>query len=212
MQPNLELPRELIEHVLNYWFADLSDESAISMEHPHCKIWYVKDKEVDIEIRSLFYGSYHKYEGMTHFAPPDGKAALAVVLLFDQFPHHMFRGTKKMYAAAETALEVSKYALDKEYDLQLSLIQRLFLYVPLMHSEVLQDQEDMLKLFENLSKQAKTKATKSVEFFEMAYSYYAKKHYDIVARFGRFPHRNELLGRRSTKEELEFLEVDESNF
>ena len=71
MQPNLELPRELIEHVLNYWFADLSDESAISMEHPHCKIWYVKDKEVDIEIRSLFYGSYHKYEGMTHFAPPD---------------------------------------------------------------------------------------------------------------------------------------------
>jgi len=123
---------------------------------------------------------------------PEG--ALAVVLLLDQFPRNMFRDTRRAYATDPAALDAADRAIEKGYDAQVEPALRRFFYLPFMHAEDLAAQERSVAL--------------NAASGDADAAQWARHHHDIVARFGRFPHRNAVLGRESTPEELVFLQED----
>ena len=118
----------------------------------------------------------------------DPLTALAGVILFDQLPRNMFRGDAEQFATDTQALAIAKGAVDKGFDAELEPMERGFLYMPFQHSETLDDQNRSLLLF-----------TKLGDDYQLGY---AKKHHDIIARFGRFPHRNAMLGRAPRPDEI----------
>jgi uncharacterized protein (DUF924 family) len=118
----------------------------------------------------------------------DPLTALAGVILFDQLPRNMFRGHAEAYSTDHLALAIAKAAIARGFDKELAHDERKFLYMPLQHSEQLDDQNHALLLFTQLGDDEQIK--------------YAKHHRDIIARFGRFPHRNSILGRASRPEEI----------
>jgi uncharacterized protein (DUF924 family) len=121
------------------------------------------------------------------------------VILLDQFPRNMFRGTAEAFASDAKAREIANLALESGHDHDLAQEERLFLYLPLEHSEELADQERCVELMRALDETP-------------LWHDYAVRHRDIIARFGRFPHRNAVLGRDSTAEECEFLMQPGSSF
>jgi uncharacterized protein (DUF924 family) len=118
---------------------------------------------------------------------------LALVILLDQFPRNAFRGTTRMYATDGLAREVADAALAAGHDHRIEPELRLFLYLPFAHSETLRDQERSVALAEKLGDPSLS---------------HARGHHEIIRRFGRFPHRNRILGRTTTQEEQRFLEED----
>ncbi len=153
--------------------------------------WFTKDEAFDGEFRERFH--------CLHFAAAarrcddwltTAEGALALLILLDQYPRNAFRGTGHMYATDALARLFATQALDAELDQQVPADLRLFFYLPLSHSEHLPDQQRALMLNRALGE---------------PFASHAQGHLDIVARFGRFPHRNPMLGRRTTPEEAEFL-------
>jgi uncharacterized protein (DUF924 family) len=122
------------------------------------------------------------------------------VILLDQFPRNIFRGDPRSYATDRKAQEMAQYAVDHALDRELPEFQRMFLYMPFMHSEDLEHQRRSVELFRGLGDG------------ETDSSDYAVRHMEIIERFGRFPHRNEVLGRQTTPEEAEFLTQPGSSF
>ena len=155
--------------------------------------WYKKDGAFDDEVRRRFLrlwqaaaaGKLSSWE-----ASDDGALALTIVL--DQFPHNMFRGDIRTYATDAMAREVAARAIARGADARIDPLLLEFLYMPFMHSEHLTDQLRCIELFSNTSNTEQQK--------------YAEHHADIVRRFGRFPHRNQILGRVTTAEEQAFLD------
>ncbi|MEJ2518190.1 MAG: DUF924 domain-containing protein, partial [Methyloceanibacter sp.] len=127
---------------------------------------------------------------------PQGR--LAAILVLDQFPRNIYRGSPRAFATDEEALALSRDAIAAGADKELPPEQRAFLYMPFQHTETLADQRRSLELFEALGN------PENLDF--------AARHYEIIERFGRFPHRNAVLGRVSTPEELAFLEQPGSSF
>jgi uncharacterized protein (DUF924 family) len=123
-------------------------------------------------------------------------------VLLDQFPRNMFRGTPRAFAADPLALDTARYAVEQGYDKVLLPVERLFAYLPFEHSESLADQLRACELIKPLESFPET---------DDAYRY-ALAHLDVIQRFGRFPHRNAILGRASTPEEIEFLQQPGSSF
>ena len=132
----------------------------------------------------------------------DAASCLALVIVLDQFPRNMFRGSGRTHAEDDTALEASRYAVEHALDRELPAFQRMFLYMPFMHSESVEDQRRSVELFERLAGEDGAPDVVS----------YAVGHRDIVEQFGRFPHRNEILGRETTPEEAVFLKKEGSSF
>jgi uncharacterized protein (DUF924 family) len=125
---------------------------------------------------------------------------LAYVILMDQFPRNMFRGSANAYATDSLAREAARHAVARGFDLELPAAARNFLYMPLMHSEALADQEDCVRLTRE-------------RLGETHFSYpFAVRHRNAIVRFGRFPARNSALGRQSTSEEIEFLHQNPNGF
>ena len=156
--------------------------------------WFDKSDEIDRQIIQLFgetYEAAHAGRLMHWLDGPEDTLALAIVL--DQFPRNMFRGSDRSYESNDLALSVARQALDRGYDRQLDPTRRQFLYLPFMHSEDLEDQERSVRLYEALGNDHSL--------------HFAREHRDIIARFGRFPHRNAVLGRENTDEEAEFLKT-----
>jgi uncharacterized protein (DUF924 family) len=118
----------------------------------------------------------------------DPLTALAAVILFDQFPRNMFRDDAEQFATDNLALGIAKGALEKEYDEDLAVEERAFFYMPFQHSESLADQKRSMLLYAELG--------------DDRFAPFAKKHYDVIERFGRFPHRNAILGRAPRPDEL----------
>ena len=154
--------------------------------------WFTADEAFDAEIREKFLPTYAA-AAAGHLADweatPEG--ALALVIVLDQFPRNMFRGLAQCYASDPLARAAANRALKRGYDLDVPEKERGFLFLPFMHSEDLADQNRCVELYraagdENLS--------------------YAERHRDIIRRFGRFPHRNALLGRETTPEEQAYLD------
>lgn len=183
--------------VLFFWFGAPPEQGK---RH---KTWFEKDPAFDRDIRQRFlplYGRAARGE-LAHWKErPDG--CLALIIVLDQLPRNMFRGTARAFAADPLALETARHAVAQGFDRNYSPVERLFAYLPFEHSERLEDQLRACALMEPLQ-----------AFPETADTYrYAVAHRDIIQRFGRFPHRNTVLGRTSTAEEIEFLKEPGSSF
>ncbi len=161
-------------------------------------LWFDKNPDFDEAIRLRFGDTYHelvkklKDEGLNK-VDVSLDDVLAFVIILDQFPRNMFRDTPEAFASDDLALSLSKNIVHKGFEKGLpSSAHYNFLYMPFMHSENLNDQEEGIRLFSSIPGNEQTVA-------------YAKHHRDIIAQFGRFPHRNKILGRSSTPEEQEYL-------
>jgi uncharacterized protein (DUF924 family) len=177
-----------IDEILNYWFEELSP-----------KDWFKADPARDAEITRRFRPAY---EQLATGVPPDWLADpegfLAAILVLDQFPRNLFRGEARAFATDGLALDLAKRAIAEGVDTRLTPEQRSFVYMPFQHSEQKADQARSIELFTALGNQL------NLDF--------AIRHKEIVDRFGRFPHRNEILSRDSTAEEIEFLKQPGSSF
>lgn len=170
--------------VLDYWFSESCRQC-----------WFNSTEEFDQEIKQRFESVW--------IAARDGKldewmnteeGSLALVILLDQFPLNMFRGKPESFSTEARARKVSVHAIEMGFDRQMDESQRLFIYLPFMHSEDLEDQDTSVELFQQACMETR----------------WAEHHRDIVRRFGRFPHRNVILGRDSSVAELAYLTSDEA--
>ena len=163
--------------VLKFWFGLTYDE------------WWKAGSEIDHRIKERFLKLWaEKRQLPVEDFLTDPLTALAGVILFDQFPRNMFRGHADQFATDHLALAIAKGAVDKGFDEELDPAERQFLYMPFQHSENLADQNRSVLLFTELGDREQLD--------------YAKKHHDVIERFGRFPHRNEILGRAPRPDEL----------
>jgi uncharacterized protein (DUF924 family) len=154
--------------------------------------WFAKDDAFDAEFKSRFEAAHHAAAtGALDGWATDAEGALALLVLLDQFPRNAWRGSAHMFATDGKARAVANAAIAAGLDRQVEGALRPFFYLPFMHSESLADQERSVEL--NASLDANTQR-------------YAVLHRDIIARFGRFPHRNPMLGRETTPEEQAFLD------
>jgi len=190
---------ELYEEVLAFWFGTPGDPW-FSQFRPE---WFRKDPAFDQEIRRRFASLLEALAEGEHrdwmLAP---RSALAFVIVLDQFSRNMFRGEARAFAEDALARSAADQAIHRGFDAQVAPVERTFFYLPFMHSEELADQERSVALFGALA--GGDTSSSSVD--------YARRHRDIIARFGRFPHRNAALGRPSTPEELVFLAQPGSGF
>jgi uncharacterized protein (DUF924 family) len=185
------------EEVLLFWFGPAA---ARGRRDPR---WFDKDEAFDHECRARFLGLHEQAaaRALSSWRSEPG-GCLALILLLDQFPRNMFRGTPRAFATDALALEAACHAVERGYDRERLPVERMFVYLPFEHSERLADQDRACEL------------TKPLEAFpETADAYrYALAHRAIIERFGRFPHRNAILGRASTPQEIEFLKGPGSSF
>lgn len=163
--------------------------------------WFQVNPEFDAKIRERYEESYEKAAaGIFDDWRTDSDGCLALCILLDQFPRNMYRGTPKAFATDSKALIVSKFALAKGFDQVLPPVKRRFLYLPYEHSEQLNDQRKCVELFEKMKKDD-----------PLGYDY-AIKHLKVIEQYGRFPHRNKILGRMNTPEEEEYLAQSGAGF
>jgi uncharacterized protein (DUF924 family) len=191
----------IASEILAFWLGDLDPEGLASPAKR--ERWWKKDPAFDDEIRRRF-GAEHAAVAAGRReawrATPRGRVAEVVVL--DQFSRNLFRDTAKMYAWDATALELAGRSIALGDESALETDERAFLYMPWMHSESLRDQERCLELFESLARSRTGAARDRIE----GNLRFAQAHRDVIARFGRFPHRNAVLGRASTAEESAWLD------
>ena len=161
--------------------------------------WFKSTPELDNEIHDKYYSLWKKAaSGELDSWTSSAIGCLALTIILDQFPLNMFRGQAKSFSSAEKAIDVAKTAISQELDQQLTKEQKIFLYMPLMHSENLIDQDMAIELFELADLESNLR--------------FAKHHRSIIKRFGRFPHRNIILDRESSEEEIAYLHSKEAFF
>lgn len=177
------MPVASAEDVISFW-RDAGQER-----------WFKPDPAFDREVRERFLAR-HEQAAAGEIAEWERSAqgALALLLLVDQFPRNMFRGTPRAFATDAVARGIARRAIDAGFDRQVGADMRSFFYLPFMHSEELSDQQLCLKLYRDYGN------AEGIKFAEI--------HLDAIRRFGRFPHRNEILGRPSRPEEIVYLEDD----
>lgn len=181
-------PNSEAKEILDFWFSARSKP-----------LWFKKSSEFDREIKRRFGDRYRQAAGgILNNWCNDPHEILALIILLDQFPRNMFRNLPQAFATDSQAVELTKYAVEHNYQKNLSTDERAFLYMPLMHSENEPEQAQCVRLFQELGKEDNLK--------------FAIKHKQIIDRFGRFPHRNQILSRKSTPEEAEFLTQPGSSF
>jgi uncharacterized protein (DUF924 family) len=172
------------QEILDYWIGGVGEVR-----------WYAVDEGLDRDIRTRFEGLWHEARsGALDVWTCQPESCLALVILLDQFPRNMFRGSVEAYATDAKALAVAKAAIARGFDERVGLPERQFFYLPLMHSEALTDQERSVRLI-------------ALNFGEGNSLAHARAHREIIRRFGRFPYRNAVLGRSTTGSERAFLEA-----
>lgn len=180
-----------VQAVLAFWFGTLTPAR-----------WFAKDPALDDAIRDQFLAVHSTLSARapaTHAAATSSaRVALATVVVLDQFSRNLFRGAPQAFACDGAARAIASSAIDAGLDLQMSPAERLFLYLPFEHSEALADQDRAAALTQTLGNADWTR--------------FADMHRRIIVRFGRFPHRNAVLGRASTAAELAFLQEPDSGF
>lgn len=183
--------KDRIGEVLEFWFGDGS-------EPERARRWFAADAAFDRDCRGGFLADYERAAaGELDEWRATAAGALALILLLDQFPRNMFRNSARAFATDSRALAAARAAIARGFDRALPAERRAFVYMPFEHSENPAAQDESVRLFRALAR----------EHPELAdYVGYAEEHREIVKRFGRFPHRNGVLGRASTREELEFLD------
>ena len=176
------MPQEIVD----FWFADKVR-----------KMWFNSTAEFDRQLCDRFTELLeHASEGNLDHWKQSAVGCLALVIILDQFPLNMFRGEARSFATEARSREIAKHAIAKEFDKELTVEQQAFLYMPFMHSEDLADQEMALELFSKPGLESNLR--------------FARHHHAIIQTYGRFPHRNQALGRSSTRVEVEYLESKEA--
>lgn len=174
------------ESIINFWYSDRIKSK-----------WFNSTEKLDKEIKECYE---HVWKNAIRSEYKDWKntaeGCLALAIIFDQLPLNMFRGEIESFSTEGMAVKITKHAVEKGFDETLSKDQVAFLYMPLMHSENMDDQNLAVSLFE------KAGLTDNWKF--------AKHHRGIVEKFGRFPHRNEILKRQSSQDEIDYLKSDEA--
>lgn len=173
--------------VLHYWFEELAATH-----------WFEASREVDDQIRARFDSLHERLVTEQISVVSTQRESLAAVIVLDQFSRNLFRGTPRAYAADPLARRLAGVAIGQGFDRDLTDPQKQFLYLPFQHSEDAQDQVRSLALFEKLGNDSWTR--------------YALAHKSIIDRFGRFPHRNAILGRHSSAEEIASLKAPMGSF
>ena len=177
-----------VDDVLGLWFDRLGRKS-----------WFAKDAAIDAEIRDRFAPLIDEINVRDVEESISSPAhSLATVLVLDQFSRNIYRGTPRAFAYDELARGIARLAIALGLEQRLPAEQRIFLYLPFEHSEAYADQLRSVELIGALG--------------DAEYTRYAEAHRDVIERFGRFPHRNVILGRASTPEEIAFLEEPGSSF
>jgi uncharacterized protein (DUF924 family) len=185
--------------ILDFWFgAPGSAEYGKSRS-----VWFKKDDAFDAEIAARF-GALQRAAATGCYDPWQAtpKGALALIVLLDQFPRNMYRGTPTAFACDVHAQRIARNAVAHGFDRALLPVQRAFVYLSFEHAEDMASQNMSLHLFAG---------TRNDDGYANNMDY-ARRHHAIVTRFGRFPHRNDILGRKSTPEEIEFLRQPGSGF
>lgn len=182
--------RDTKQEVISFWFEETMPQQ-----------WFQKNNNFDEEIRDRFLTTYEMArKDLCNDWAKDSDGVLALCLVLDQFPRNMFRGQEKMFHTDDKILLIVKEALYKGYDALLNPVKRKFMYMPFMHSENIQDQRKSVSLFETMKNDD-----------PLSYEY-AIKHMEVIDKFGRFPHRNDILNRESTAEELKYLSLPGAGF
>lgn len=188
-----------VAEILTFWFGKPENTD---YGKPR-QVWFQKNSAFDQQIRDHFLADYElAAQGQLQNWKESPDSCLALILLFDQIPRNVFRGQAQAFATDEQALEAAKYAVSQGFDQQMLPVQRWFIYLPFEHSENLADQEKSVELMRQLSDDPDSASPID----------YAIRHWKVIQQFGRFPHRNLILGRKSTPEEQEFLKQPGSSF
>jgi uncharacterized protein (DUF924 family) len=186
----MSTPRE----ILQFWFSERARP-----------LWFQKDAVFDADIRDRFAPLVHAAQmGGFEDWRSSADGALALLLLLDQFARNIFRGQAKAFLGDARAREVAAEAIARGFDRRFPFPDRVFFYLPFEHCETLANQDRFIALLEGCVREFGEAAA---EFLE-----YGHRHRDIIKRFGRFPHRNEALGRETTEEEAAFLTGPNSSF
>ena len=176
-----------VDDVLHFWFGELTHAD-----------WFRKDEAIDARIRDRFLLLHARLLAGVVTPPDTPRGMLAAVIVLDQFSRNLFRHDARAYAADPLARRIARTAIGHGFDAVVALQQRQFFYLPFEHSEDPRDQQVAVSLIEPLGDPEMIR--------------YAVAHQSIIDRFGRFPHRNAILGRDSTPEEIEFLKSPMSSF
>jgi uncharacterized protein (DUF924 family) len=176
-----------VGEVLQYWFEEVTEAH-----------WFNVSREVDEKIRERFLALHEQLAAGEVSAVRSARELLAAVIVLDQFSRNLFRGSPRAFAADTLARRLANSAISQGHDRDMSDVQRQFVYLPFQHSEDREDQARALALFEKLGNAGWIK--------------YARAHKSIIDRFGRFPHRNAILGRHSSADEIASLSEPMGSF
>lgn len=193
--------------VLDYWFGDEVDDAVCAQQHS--SLWWGKSPAVDTEIRRNFETLLQVLvNGGNRYWLQFAESRLSAIIVLDQFSRNIYRDTPTAFAADRLALNWSLSGIDSGLDKQLRPIERVFFYLPLEHAENRLMQLRSVSLFQQLLVQV---PASQKEIFA-GFLDYAERHAAVIEQFGRFPHRNEILARESTPEELAYLDQPGSGF
>lgn len=196
---------EKVDEILRFWFGRV--EETIVPSERRARIRFAEDEETDQEIKVRFLEDLNNASAGNPEWENVPRGQLALILLLDQFSRHIYRNSAAAYANDEKALAICLHGMKQECDHELSLIERVFYYFPLLHSEKLQYQERAIRAYQVLVELAFAETRVIYDSFLK----FAHHHYGIIQRFERFPQRNKALGRESTAEELMYLTEIESS-
>lgn len=192
------------ERVLSFWFGDSPEDAK-----DRAPRWWKKDPAFDQEIRAEFEADLLRAtRGELDSWLEESESSLAFVVLLDQFSRNIYRDTPEAFAQDERALAATLQGIERGFDANLSPLQRYFFYMPMMHAEDRAMQRRSVETFEKLAREKNT----GFDGMLRGAADYARRHRDIVERFGRFPHRNNLLERTTTADESAFLLTPGSSF
>ena len=190
----------MVDDVLAFWFGTPGDADYGQAR----AAWFRKDDAFDAQIRARFLNEVEAaIAGQRDDWTATPQGALALFILLDQFPRNLFRNTARAFAGDATALALAGHVVEQGWDRLLLPVQRVFVYLPFEHSESLADQERSIALFTALADEHPETAS---------YLDYARRHRDVIVRFGRFPHRNAALGRTSSAAVTDYLAQPGSGF
>jgi uncharacterized protein (DUF924 family) len=203
------MPDPRIDDVISFWFGAAGDSPQARM-----KRWFMPDPAFDAEIGTRFGDLVEEAAaGKLTGWQTTARGALALVLVLDQFPRNLFRGTARAFAYDARALDASRAALAEGHDRELGFLERMFLLLPFEHAEDRVTQRESVDHYEALQAEAIAAGAPAGDLQTLAGAVdYAHRHKVIIDRFGRYPHRNAILERTSTGEELDFLQQPGSSF
>ncbi len=196
---------ERAEAILDYWFEGFEDKDKADQSKNPFRKWFMGGEAVDREICDQFGDDLKKaIDGQYEDWTDDPESCLALIILLDQFTRNVFRNDPRAFDCDPKAQSIVLDAIDKGLDQRLSLVKRVFLYMPLMHAEDIDIQNKSVALFEQLVKDSKEISPQNT-FVYNGNLKYAIIHRNDIEKYGRFPYRNAVLGRDNTSEEEEFL-------